>query len=70
VRTPEEVLIDKKGNCHDQTELAVAMMKALGYKAWTQCHQTCHRYRHCNGRVELNKRTIVFDTSCKYLNQL
>jgi Transglutaminase-like superfamily len=69
-RNVDQTFNDRRGNCYDQTNLAVAMMKHIGYNAWRVCGQRCNGIAHCNGRVQLNGRQITFDTVCKALNHL
>ena len=68
--SPEQVMSLRKGNCWDQTDLGVAMMKAIGYSAYRVCGQNCNGYAHCNGRVKIDGRLILFDTTCSKLNRL
>lgn len=69
-KSPNGVLKDKRGNCMDQTDLAVAMMKHIGYNAWRVCGIHCKQYSHCNGKVKIKGRIITFDTTCSSLNKL
>jgi hypothetical protein len=69
-RNVDQTFNQKRGNCWDQTDLAVAMMQHLGYKAWRVCGQNCNGIAHCNGRVIINGRQIKFDTVCRALNHL
>ena len=69
-RSVSQTFKDRRGNCWDQTDLAVAMMNHLGYTAWRVCGQKCKGIAHCNGRIKLNGKQITFDTVCKALNHL
>jgi hypothetical protein len=69
-RSPDGVFRDRRGNCYDQTGLAVAMMNHIGIKAWRQCGQLCKGYRHCNGIAIINGKKVLFDTTCHKLNKL
>lgn len=69
-RTVNQTFNNRRGNCYDQTNLAVAMMKHIGYNAWRVCGERCNGIAHCNGRVILNGRGVKFDTVCNSLNHL
>ncbi|MGB9979367.1 XkdQ/YqbQ family protein [Methanobacterium sp.] len=57
-------------NCWDQSDLFVAMCKALGFKAKRVCGKICNGYRHCNAEVYIDGRWIVADCTCSHLNRL
>lgn len=58
------------GNCYDQSDLFVALCKAIGYNAKRVCGKICSGYRHCNAEVYIDGRWIVADCTCSHLNKL
>lgn len=68
--SPATVMSIRKGNCWDQSDLFVAMCKAVGYNAKRRCGVYCNGYRHCDALVYLDGRWIQVDVTCSSRNRL
>lgn len=63
-KTDLQTFNSKVGNCYDQAQLLVAMLKCIGVSAKVSNSTICGKYRHRNVIASVNGRTIVMDPTC------
>jgi hypothetical protein len=63
-QTDLQVFRRRNGNCVDQSQLLISMLKCIGVSAKMNPSSICGEYSHRNITAKVNGRNILMDTTC------